>query len=67
MTALDLDVPTRPYIELLREELKAYRRKRAKAAADLAEQPEYAARVDQMWGYAIASKQAQIEREEANT
>lgn len=65
MTALDLETPPRPYIDMLRDELKAYQRKRAQAAERLRDQPEYAAKVDAGWQHAIGVKLAQIQREEA--
>ena len=54
----------RTYLDMLRDELAEYEAKRAEAAAKLADDPEYAARVDAMWGYAIAAQLAKIEREE---
>lgn len=62
---LNLEAPPRPYLDMLRDELRAYEAKRAAAAQKLADDAEYAAQVDRMWQHAIGVKRAQIEREEA--
>lgn len=64
MERIDYDAPHRTYLDLLRAELADYERRKAKAAAMLAGDDDYHAKVLAGWDHAIGVKQAQIQREQ---